>query len=107
VPPETYEVIFVQEARAEALEAADYIARFAPMNAARWYKGLEKAIRSLEILPGRFGLARESAYLGEELRQYIYKSYRIIYRVEESAKIVRVLHVRHAKRRAIGEPDKD
>ena len=100
----TYEVVFSPEAESEAHEAAAYIAASAPKNAARWYKGLEAAIESLEILPTRCGIARESTFLGEELRQYIYKSHRIIFRVEEPARIVRILHIHHAKRRAIGEP---
>lgn len=103
MPPTYYEVVFDVDALAEALDAAEYIAHRAPRNAKRWFTGLEKAIASLETFPKRCGVARESNFLGEELRHYIYKSHRIIFRVEEVARIVRILHIRHSKRRAIGE----
>jgi plasmid stabilization system protein ParE len=98
-----YEVIFDLDARAEALDAAEYVARTSPRNALRWYTGLEKAIESLEIFPNRCGLAPETEFLHVELRHYIYKSHRVIFRVEESTRRVRILHIRHSKRRAIGE----
>jgi plasmid stabilization system protein ParE len=49
--------------------------------------------------------ARESVTLGVNLRQYVYHSHRIIFAIEKEASIVRILHVRHAARRAIGEPE--
>jgi plasmid stabilization system protein ParE len=88
-------------------EAFAYIHARSPLNAERWLRELYKAVRTLERFPGRCGRARESDYVGEELKQYIFKSYRIIFRIEPDEKIVRVLHVRHAARRAIGEPPGD
>lgn len=102
-----YRVVFAPEARQEAVAAAEYIASTAPMAAARWYEGLENAIFSLSTFPNRCPLAPETEFLGEKLRHYIYGSYRIIYRVEDSARIVRVLHIRHAARRAIGESESE
>jgi plasmid stabilization system protein ParE len=99
----TYAVAFDRRARDEALEAAEYIASSSPTNAAKWLTGLEKAIDSLSRMPARCGQARESESLGVDLRQYIYHSHRIIFRIEEEAATVRVLHVRSAARRAIGE----
>jgi plasmid stabilization system protein ParE len=103
----TYLVLFDPEAQDEAFEAAAYIARRSSTNAVKWFAGLEKAIESLSTMPGRCSRARESATLGIDLRHYIYHSHRIIFRIEEEAGIVRVLHVRHAARRAIGEPEDD
>jgi plasmid stabilization system protein ParE len=57
----------------------------------------------LEEFPHRCGIAPDSQFIGEELRHLIYKSHRIIFRIEERYGIVRVLHVRHAARRAWGE----
>jgi plasmid stabilization system protein ParE len=54
-------------------------------------------------MPARCGVAREHGVLGRDLRQYIYHSHRIIFRIEESTAVVRVLHVRHAAQRALGE----
>jgi len=45
-----------------------------------------------------------AAYFDEELRQLIYKSHRVIFTIDDSRKNVIVLFVRHAKRRAKGEP---
>jgi plasmid stabilization system protein ParE len=42
-----------------------------------------------------------------DLRHYIYRSHRIIFRIEEEVGIVRILHVRHAARRTIGQPDEE
>jgi plasmid stabilization system protein ParE len=102
-----YRVDFSPEARLEALEAAEYIARTSPAAALRWYEGLERALAGLEAMPRRWARAPESEFLGEELRHSLYKSHRIIFRIEEDTRSVRVLHVRHAARRAIGEPETD
>jgi plasmid stabilization system protein ParE len=102
-----YAVVFDLHAQDEALEAAEYIANSFPENADKWLAGLEKAIDSLSLLPGRCSQARESETLGVDLRHYIYHSHRIIFRIEEEPGIVRVLHVRHAARRAIGERVED
>ena len=100
-----YKVIFDHEARIEAIEAMEYIALDSPRNAVRWYAGMEKEIRNLKRFPKRWPLAPEGGNLGEELRQVIYRSYRIIYRVEERSRTVRIVHVRHTARRAIGEDE--
>jgi plasmid stabilization system protein ParE len=99
----TYAVVFDRHAQEEALEAAEYIARNSLANAIEWFSGLDKAIDSLRVMPARCGLARESKTLGTDLRHYVYHSHRIIFRIEEDAAIVRVLHVRHAARSALGE----
>lgn len=103
----TYEVLFDPHAQEEALDAAHYIARFSPRNAAKWYSGLEKVLDSLTTMPARCSRARESETLGVEVRQYIYHSHRIIFRIEERAGIVRILHIRHAAQRAIDEPNEE
>jgi plasmid stabilization system protein ParE len=102
-----YEVVFLPEARLEALAAAEYIARHSPGNAIRWYRGLEKAIRRLEMMPRRCTIAPESTYLDVELRHYIYKSHRVIFQVDDTERVVRILHVRHCAQRAIGESELD
>lgn len=45
-------------------------------------------------MPQRCPLARENDYFDDTLRQLLVKSHRIIFRIEEPAKIVRVLYVR-------------
>lgn len=99
-----YRVLFAPEARDEALAAAAYIASHSPLNAARWYEGLERTIKTLSSMPRRCPVAPESAALGQDLSHCIYKSHRIVFRIEDDSRTVRILHVRHAKQRAIGEP---
>ena len=100
-----YHVVFVPEAREEALAAAAYIAETSPMAAVRWYDGLAVAIDELGSFPLRCSVAPESEHLGEELRHVLYKSHRIIIKVEEASRTVRVLHVRHVSRQPLGSPD--
>lgn len=103
-----YAVEMDSDASREAIEAAFYISQFSPINAQRWYEGLHEAIESLKRMPNRCALARENQFLrGRELRQYIYKSYRIIFHVNDTARVVRILHIRHSARRAIGESDEE
>lgn len=67
--------------------------------AARWFNGLERAVRSLGFFPRRSPAAPESTRVGRPLRHLLYgrkpNVYRVIYEVEERAKIVRVLTIRH------------
>lgn len=70
--------------------------------AARWFNGLERAIKSLRQSPRRCSLAPESK--GKSMvRQLLYgrrsNLYRILFEVMEDEKIVFVLHIRHAARR--------
>jgi len=102
-----YAVLNTPEADTNIDEAFRYIHERSPMAAKRWLQGLYKSIDNLELLPRRYAVAPESETLGEELRHFIYKSYRIIFRVEESAKIVRIVHVRHSARLPLGEDDPD
>ena len=97
-----YSVIVTPEAEANIVAAFNYIHDRAPLNARRWLVGLYKSIDSLEMFPSRCGAARESRYAGERLRQFIYKSHRIIFRIEEAERIVRILHVRHSAQDTIG-----
>jgi toxin ParE1/3/4 len=68
--------------------------------AARWFDGLEKAVYSLERLPRRCPVAPESKKAKRRLRHLLYGAkrdvYRVIYEIEESRKVVRVLTIRHA-----------
>ncbi len=98
-----YAVLITPTARQEIEEAFAYIYREAPLNAQRWLAALYGKIDTLELFPKRCPVAPESEHIGEELRHMIFKSYRVIFRIEEGAHFVRVLGVRHAARRAPGE----
>jgi plasmid stabilization system protein ParE len=102
-----YEVIVTPEAQAGIRESFDYIRERSPLNAASWLEALYREIDTLENFPGRCAFARESAYIEEDLRQLLFKSHRIVFTILKNEKRIYVLHVRHAKRRAIGEGAED
>ncbi|MBI3895653.1 MAG: type II toxin-antitoxin system RelE/ParE family toxin [Acidobacteria bacterium] len=64
-------------------------------------------IFTLESFPRRCSIGREQEYFEEELRQLIFKSHRIIFQIEEKARIVRVLYFVHGRQRAFGERQDD
>lgn len=109
--PVTYEVRLTEAAEAEVETAYFWYLGRSPEGATRWYAGLMRALDSLQQFPRRCQLARESERFSAEVRQLIYGSgrsaYRILFRVYEAEAtdpaLVRILHVRHAMRRAIGE----
>jgi len=67
--------------------------------ALKWYRGLKKAILSLEEGPNRCPLTPESP----RLRHFLYGNkphiYRVIYHVLDKKNQVEVLHIRHGARR--------
>jgi plasmid stabilization system protein ParE len=99
----SYQVIVTPEAEEGIVSAFEYINERSPENAAKWLRGLYLEINTLETVPERCSLARENEYFEGTLRQLLFKSHRIIFRVEQAEKIVRVLYVRHGKQRTAGE----
>jgi toxin ParE1/3/4 len=65
----------------------------------KWYRGLRKAILSLEELPNRCPVTPEDAHLRHLLYGRKPHVYRVIYRVLEPEKRVDVLHIRHGAMR--------
>lgn len=101
----TYDVVVTPEAEAAIISAFQYIADRAPMNAERWLRKLYLCIATLETFPRRYALARESEYFEEELRQLIFKSHRIIFRIDEKRSTVWVLYFVHGRQRTVGSLD--
>ncbi|MGH7813710.1 MAG: type II toxin-antitoxin system RelE/ParE family toxin [Candidatus Binataceae bacterium] len=68
--------------------------------AAVWFKGLERTICALEQLPRRCPVAPESGRAKRRLRHLLYGAkrdvYRVIYEIDGSRKVVRVLTIRHS-----------
>jgi plasmid stabilization system protein ParE len=107
----TYRIDFSSKAQAEADAAFVNFAQFTtPDRAQAWYQGLIKAISSLQEMPRRCSLARENAFFSQEIRRLLYGSgkttYRILFAVldNQPTPTVRILHIRNAVQRAIGEP---
>ncbi len=92
-----------RRAFADADEAFMWIYNEAPEAAVRWYDGLLDAMRSLERNPLRWGLAREDPFFEEEIRQFVYGRYRVLYTVRK--KTVYVLRVRHSARETLTPKD--
>jgi len=101
----TFEVIVTPEAQAGIQKSFLHIHALSPLNAARWLQGLYHQIDSLERFPERCSYAREREYLEEDLRQFVYKSHRVVFYVDKPKSSVHVLYVRHGKQRAVGEPE--
>jgi toxin ParE1/3/4 len=74
-------------------------------SALKWYRKLKAAILSLEEMPNRCPVTRESAQLRHLLYGHKPHVYRVIYRVIEKQKRVEILHIRHGARQDFGEPD--
>jgi plasmid stabilization system protein ParE len=102
-----YQVIVTPEAQAGIRESFAYVQERSPLNAARWLQALYQEIDTLEKFPERCAFAREREYLDDRLRQLVFKSHRIVFAVEKKEKRVYVVYVRHARRRAVGEPAGD
>jgi plasmid stabilization system protein ParE len=96
----TYKVFVTPEAELGIISAFRYIEEHSPLNAEKWLRGLYSRIDTLEQMPTRCALAREAQYFSEDLRQLIFKSHRIVFRIEEQARVVRVLYVLHGKQLA-------
>lgn len=97
-----FDVALHPSAASELEEAYRWIAEESPSRADLWYNTLLKKMKTLERTPNRCPPAPERKYADENFRQLIVGQYRIIFLVD--GKCVRVLHVRHGARRAVGEP---
>ena len=74
-------------------------------SALKWYRGLRKAILSLEEMPSRCPATKENARLRHLLNGHKPHVYRAIFRVLERRKTVEVLHIRHGARREFKASD--
>jgi plasmid stabilization system protein ParE len=66
----------------------------------RWFRGMQKAIESLNEMPARCALAPENKDFPFEVRQLLYGSthhrYRILFTINGDR--ITVLHIRHGRR---------
>jgi plasmid stabilization system protein ParE len=82
-------VRFIQEVKQE------------PDAAEEWFRGLVRAIYSLEDAPLRCPAIPEEGEFRFEIRHLMYFSHRIIFRVERRKKTVTVLRVYHGSRKRL------
>ncbi len=71
----------------------DYIERDSRQRAVKWFREIERQIRTLSRSPKRCPVIPESQEIGREYRHLIYGNYRTIFRAEgEIVYVVRVVH---------------
>jgi plasmid stabilization system protein ParE len=72
----------------------------------RWFFKLEEAIASLSELPHRCPLAPEDKEFPFEVRQLVHgrkpHQYRVLFTIDGDTVVI--LHIRHGRRRHLGEP---
>ena len=97
-----YRVELAKNAEAELEELYHWVAERAPSQGAAWFNGLERAILSLEQLPKRCRIAPESFDPDQPVRVFNYGRslhvYRVFFTIDETAKVVRVVHIRRGAR---------
>ena len=97
-------MIITEPAERDIEEAFCWIAAADEQAAFRWYNRLLEIIHALEKFPERCPLAPESKYFKGEIRQILHgrrqHKYRILFDIKNDK--VRVLHVRHGARLALG-----
>jgi plasmid stabilization system protein ParE len=100
--------VFVElDAQRDIAAAYIWLSERDPQAADNWFDDIYETIGSLEIFPLRCPLAPESKFLNLEIREIFHgrrqHKYRILFSVTEQE--VRILHVRHGARRALGETE--
>jgi plasmid stabilization system protein ParE len=102
----TFRVELSAQAERDAEAILDWLlSQHAGETGVRWFLALEDAIGSLSTMPGRCPLALESAHFPFEVRQLLYGRkphvYRILFTIEDET--VKILHIRHARRKPIAK----
>ena len=101
----TYRVTILEPAEQDIGRAFAWLAAQNDEAAIRWYNRLLEVVFSLANFPERCPLAPESRHLKKEIRQILHghrqHKYRILFDIV--ADEVRILHVRHGARLALGE----
>jgi plasmid stabilization system protein ParE len=100
-----YLVEFTRRAERDFIGLFEEIRAAESDSALRWFRGLTAAVLSLEEMPNRCPVTRESAQLRHLLYGRKRHVYRVIYRVFEKQKRVEVLHIRHGARQDFTETD--
>jgi plasmid stabilization system protein ParE len=93
-----YRVIISDEAIEDLRLIYDYIHERSPQGAMTVLDEILLAINGLDTLPSRFKLVGESKAVGGSVHAFAVYSYLIYYSIEEIAKLVTVLMVRHGMR---------
>ena len=101
-----YTVEITPRAEAEIGAAHLYLHERSPEAADRWIRDVYRTIAALGTFPG-YAAAREAATLGLPLLQRVFRSYRIVFSVDQTRAMVTVHFVLHAAQQTVGESDDD
>ena len=97
-----FRVEIAKSAERQLEELYLWVIERAPRQGAAWFNGLERAILSLEHLPKRCRIASETVDPDHPVRALDYGRsphvYRAFFLVDESARVVRVVHIRRGSR---------
>ena len=104
----TFNIEFTDVAEMEVQEIFLWLLGRAPELAGQWQAGLERVVDSLRELPLRCPEAPESHAFEAEVRQILYRPYRVLFTLidadgDGTTDTVRILHVRHGARLRPGE----
>jgi len=98
-----YRVELARKAEADLEALYLWVVAQARSQGAEWFRGLERAILSLERLPKRCRLAPENFDSGRPIRVLNYGRtphvYRVFFTVDDHTRRVHVLHIRRGTRR--------
>jgi plasmid stabilization system protein ParE len=102
-----FQVVILPSAEIDIEDAYVWIAEHDEEAAVRWFNRLMDVISSLETFPERCPLAPEAKFFKAEVREIFHghrqHKYRVLFILSECE--VRIVHVRHGARRALGETD--
>ena len=104
----SYRVVLTARAERDRDAAFDWYAEnYSREFAARWYRGLSQAIRSLRENPLRCATAHATDKFSFELRELLYggrrHKHRVLFTLHED--LVLVLHIRHSAQKDLTEDD--
>ncbi len=93
----TYRVVILRRAEEDTNAIYVWLAKRSVAGASRWYRAFLDAAESLNNNPSRCGRAPESAAVGYDIRQHVFKTprgrkYRLLYLVTGDE--VRILRIR-------------
>ena len=99
-----YQIKILPSAIQDAKNCYEFLAVSSPEKARKWIDSLMDAFTSLEVMPRRCPIARETDFIGLEIRCLVYrKHYRILYSVDDS--IVLIYHIRHTSQEFMSAED--
>ncbi|NOT58625.1 MAG: type II toxin-antitoxin system RelE/ParE family toxin [Acidobacteria bacterium] len=101
----THSVIISPKAENDFTEIVLELVELSPAKTEKFYFGCRKAMDSLATFPARCPLVPESKKLKRQVRHLLYEQYRIVFKIEDETDTVKIIRVRHQKRRPLTKDD--